>query len=146
MAKQNAIVTAQTVDEQSLPLSQNRRHPTDESASEASASETSEPLTKEVGVTLVSNAALNDSPDTEKPRKAQFTDSMRSIFKFSKEQPRPWKTALIRFGPLSGIFCMVLAFTSIITVSLFACNPSLRHYDNNGRVFGTCMVCMLTLR
>jgi hypothetical protein len=27
---------------------------------------------------------------------------------------RPWKSSLIRFGPLSGIFCMILALSSII--------------------------------
>lgn len=27
--------------------------------------------------------------------------------------PRPWRTTFIRFGPLSGIFCMLLAIASI---------------------------------
>lgn len=29
-------------------------------------------------------------------------------------KPRPWKTTWIRFGPLSGICCILLAVTSII--------------------------------
>ena len=29
------------------------------------------------------------------------------------KQPRPWRTTLIRFGPLSGIFCMLLAIACI---------------------------------
>ena len=31
------------------------------------------------------------------------------------KQPRPWRTTLIRFGPLSGIFCMLLAVASLIS-------------------------------
>ena len=30
------------------------------------------------------------------------------------KQPRPWRPMLIRFGPLSGIFCMLLAIGSLI--------------------------------
>lgn len=34
-----------------------------------------------------------------------------------RSTPRPWRTTLIRFGPLSGIFCMLLAIASM-TASL----------------------------
>jgi hypothetical protein len=63
-----------------------------------------------------------------------------------KETP-PWKTTIIRYGPLSGIFAMLLAAGCIVSClsvlaksnrraeswSVRTCieyNPSLRHYDS----------------
>ena len=36
------------------------------------------------------------------------------LLKDQTEQHRPWKTSLIRFGPLSGLFCMLLAIASLV--------------------------------
>lgn len=33
---------------------------------------------------------------------------------YQSEKPRPWRTTLTRFGPLSGIFCMLLAFAGTV--------------------------------
>lgn len=35
-------------------------------------------------------------------------------FRQTSRGPRPWRTTLIRFGPLSGVFCMFLAIASLV--------------------------------
>jgi hypothetical protein len=40
--------------------------------------------------------------------------SLQARIGMIKADRRPWKSSLIRFGPLSGIFCMILALSSII--------------------------------
>ena len=43
----------------------------------------------------------------------ETSETQESVPASTAQRPRPWRTTLIRFGPLSGIFCMCLAIASI---------------------------------
>lgn len=68
-------------------------------------------------------ASLSESDEVSTTRikswkaKARQSEPLKQFATQGVEKPRPWKTTWVRFGPLSGICCILLAMASI-TASL----------------------------